>query len=127
PFPVTDATVFFQLAGNKISNNTFSGNGTNTDANAADIVLVGGLFGQRLSTNNCLTGNTLTKTTPPDLATTWDCAKSTTPNPGSDAFNYILSLQSASMARTSVPQPAPPPQPSMPDPCGGVPANPLCP
>jgi nitrous oxidase accessory protein NosD len=127
PFPITDATVFFQLAGNKISNNTFSGNGTNSDPNAADIVLVGGLFGQRQSMNNCLTGNTLTKTTPPDLATTWDCSNSTTPNPGSDAFNYLLALQSASQARTSMPQPAPPAQPTMPDPCSGAPKNPLCP
>ena len=127
PFPVTATTVYFQLSGNKISNNTFSGNATNTDANAADIVLVGGLFGMRQSTNNCLSGNTLTKTTPTDLATTYDCSNSTTPNPGGDALNYLLALQAASQARTSMPQPAPAPQPSMPDPCMGVPANPLCP
>jgi hypothetical protein len=127
PFPVTSSTVYFQLSGNKISNNTFSGNGTNTDANAADIVLVGGLFGMRQSTNNCLSGNTLTKTTPTDLATTWDCSNMTTPNPGGDALNYVLALQAASQARTSMPQPAPGPQPSMPDPCSGVPTNPLCP
>ena len=127
PFPVTSTTVFFQLSGNKISNNTFSGNATNTDPNAADIVLVGGLFGSRQSTNNCLTGNTLAKTTPPDLATTWDCSNATTPSPGGDAFNYILALQSASQARTPVAQPAPPPQTTMPDPCAGVPVNALCP
>ena len=126
PFPVTSSTVYFQLAGNRISNNTFSGNATNTDPNAADIVLVGGLFGSRMSTNNCVTGNTLTRTTPSDLATVNDCSNATTPVPGGDAFNYILTLQAASQARTSMPQAAPPPQPTMPDPCVGVPANPLC-
>jgi hypothetical protein len=127
PFPVVASTVFFQLSGNKIANNMFSGNATNPDAAAADVVLVGGLFGTRQSTNNCLTGNTLTKTTPPDLATTWDCAMASTPNPGADGFNYILQLQSASQARVPVAQPAPPAQTAMPDPCGGVPKNPLCP
>jgi uncharacterized protein DUF1565 len=127
PFPATADTVFFQLSGNKISNNTFSGNATNSDPNAADIVLAGGLFGTRQSVNNCLSGNTVGKTTPSDLATTWDCSNAMTPNPGGDALNYILALQAASQARTSVPQPAPPPQPAMADPCTGVPANPLCP
>ena len=126
PFPATADSVFFQLAGNKISNNMFSGNATNPDPNAADVILVGGLFGTRTSTNNCLSGNTLTKTVPPDLATSFDCSNSTTPNPGGDALNSLLALQSASQARTSVPQPAPPDQPSLPDPCGGIPANPLC-
>jgi hypothetical protein len=127
PFPVTDSTVFFQLAGNKITNNTFSGNATNTDPNAADIVLVGGLFGMRQSTNNCVSGNTLSRTTPADLATTCSCDNAQTPNPGGDALNYLLALQSASQARTPMPQPVPPAQPSMPDPCGDVPSNPLCP
>ncbi len=127
PFPVTEQTVFFQLSGNKISNNTFSGNATNPDPNAADIILVGGLFGSRMSTNNCVTGNTLAKTVPSDLATSFDCGLPTTPVPGGDAFNYVLSLQAASQARTSMPQPAPPPQPTMADPCADVPANPLCP
>jgi len=126
PFPATPATVFFQLSANKISNNTFSANATNTDPSAADIVLAGGLFGAHMSVNNCVSGNTLTKTTPADLATTWDCSQSTTPNPGGDALNYILGLQAASQARTSVAQPAPPSQPTMPSPCGGVPKNPLC-
>jgi len=127
PFPVTDATVFFQLAGNKIANNAFSGNATNPDPNAADIVLVGGLFGMRQSTNNCVSGNTLSRTIPADLATTYSCDNATTPNPGGDALNYVLALQSASQARTSMPQPVPPPQPSMPDACIDVPINPLCP
>jgi len=32
-----------------------------------------------------------------------------------------------SESRHPVGQPAPPPQPTMPDPCAGVPRNPLCP
>src|SRR5439155_21102887 len=53
PFPPTMNTVYFQLAGNRVSRNTFSANGTNPDPNAGDITLVGGLFGQMMSTNNC--------------------------------------------------------------------------
>ena len=126
PFPPTADTVFFQLAGNRISNNTFSGNATNADANAADVVLVGGLFGTMQSTNNCATGNTLTKTVPANLQTAWGCDKTTTPNPGGDALSYVLALQTASQARTSVAQPAPPAQTTMPNPCKDVPTNPLC-
>ena len=59
PYPPTTQTVFFQLSGNQITNNTFSGNGTNPDPSAADIVLVGGTFGSQQSTNNCASGNTL--------------------------------------------------------------------
>jgi hypothetical protein len=57
----------------------------------------------------------------------WGCDKMTTPNPGTAALSYILSLQSASQARMSVPQPVPPSQLSMPSPCNGVPSNALCP
>jgi hypothetical protein len=127
PFPPTADTIYFQLSGNRISNNTFSGNGTNSDANAADIVMVAGLFGARQSVNNCLAGNTLAKTTPASLQTTLGCDNATTPNPGGDAITYVLGLQAASQSRTSVPQPAPPDQPTMPSPCDGVPTNPLCP
>ena len=126
PYPPTSDTVYFQLAGNKISNNTFSGNATNPDPSAADIVLIAGAFGQKLSTNNCASGNTLTRTTPADLQTGWSCDNATTPNPGTAALAYELTLQSASQARTSVVQPAPPSQPTMPNPCDGVPENPLC-
>lgn len=127
PYPPTSSTVFFQLSGNALTNNKFSGNGTNTDPNAADIVLVGGAFGSQQSTNNCASGNTLTKTVPANLEGAWNCSNATTPNPGTDALNYIVALQSASQGRTSVPQPAPPPQTTMPNPCSGLPSNPLCP
>ncbi len=127
PFPPTSSTVYFQLSGNKIANNTFSSNGVgNPDPSAADITLAGGLFGTQMSVNNCATGNTFTKSVPADIEGTWSCRNRTTPNPGVDALTYILALQAASQARTSVPQPAPPAQPTMPNPCKGVPKNPLC-
>ena len=126
PFPATAKTIYFQLSGNKITNNKFSKNATNPDPNAADIVLVGGVFGTMQSVNNCASGNTLTSTNPAMLEGAWGCDKDTTPNPGGAGLNYILTLQSSSQARQSVAQPAPPAQPSMPSPCKGVPSNPLC-
>jgi hypothetical protein len=127
PYPPTAATVFFQLAGNKITNNTFSGNATFPDPSSADIVLVGGMYGMQQSTNNCAAGNTLTSTVPANLEQMWGCNNTTTPNPGGDGLGLVLAMQMASQMRTSVAQPAPSPQPTMPDPCMGVPANPLCP
>jgi len=127
PYPTTAATVYFQLSGNAITNNTFSGNGTNTDPSAADIVLVGGVFGAMQSVNNCASGNTLTKTTPANLEGAWNCSNATTANPGGAALSYALNLQAASQARQPVAQPAPGAQPTMPSPCTGVPSNPLCP
>jgi hypothetical protein len=125
PFPPTPATVYFQLAGNMVTGNRFSNNGVgNPDAHAGDITLLGGLFGD--STNNCFAHNTLATTFPPDLQTGWSCQLNTTPSPGADALGYVLALQTASQGRTSVPQPAPGPQPTMKHPCSGVPANPLC-
>ena len=127
PFPPTPDTVFFQLAGNMIRRNRFLQNGTPADAPySADVTLAGGLLGQQLSVNDCLADNVLVSTYPADLATGWSCRLRTTPNPGAGALGYILQLRAASLARTSVPQPAPGPQPTMPDPCAGVPANPLC-
>jgi hypothetical protein len=127
PYPPTSQTVYFQLSGNALTNNTFSGNATSSDPSAADIVLVGGVFGTQQSTNNCASGNTLSKTVPTNLEGTWNCGNATTPNPGSDALNFVLALQTASQARQQAPQPVPPPQPTMPNPCSGVPSNPLCP
>ncbi len=126
PFPPTVNTVYFQLAGNKVVRNTFSANGSNPDPSAGDITLLGGLFGQMMSTNNCFASNTFATSAPADIEGTWGCQNSTTPNPGGAALGYVLGLQTASQNRTSVPQPAPPAQPSMPHPCRGVPKNPLC-
>jgi hypothetical protein len=127
PYPPTADTVYFQLSGNAVVGNTFADNGSNPDPHAADVVLVGGLFGAQQSVNNCFAKNVWTKTVPDALQDTWGCDKTTTPNPGGDALDYVILLQAQSQGRTSVAQPAPPPQSTMPDPCEGVPANPICP
>jgi hypothetical protein len=129
PFPPTPSTVYFQLSGNKIYRNAFSSNGVgNLDPNpgAGDITLAGGIFGAKQSINNCVSANTFSTSVPANIEGTWGCQNLTTPNPGGAALLYILDLQAASQARTSVPQPAPPAQPTMPSPCKGVPPNPLC-
>ena len=126
PFPPTPSTVFFQLSGNRISGNTFEGNGTPGDPSSTDITLAGGIFGAQQSVNNCVSGNSLTTSSPPNIQDTWSCKNSTTPNPGGDALGFILQKQAESQARVSVPQPVPPPQPTMRNPCKGVPKNPLC-
>ncbi|HYC21143.1 MAG TPA: hypothetical protein VEI94_00495 [Candidatus Bathyarchaeia archaeon] len=126
PFPPTADTVYFQLSGNAIVNNTFSGNGGPATPYNGDITLAGGVFGQKLSVNNCVSNNHPAKSFPADIEGTWGCQNLTTPNPGGDPINWILELQAASQARTSVAQPVPPAQATMPNPCAGVPANPLC-
>ena len=132
PFPPTEQTIYFQLAGNKIANNTFSENGTSALSYAGDVTLQGGLFssGQSQSTNNCVSGNSFTAATyPANIETTWGCQNATTPNPnnGFGSIEYLLQLQAESEARISVPQPVPGSQTTMPEPCKGVPLNPLCP
>jgi hypothetical protein len=124
PFPPTRKTVFFQLSGNRISENKFHVNGKRSGG--ADIGLAGGLFGAKRSVNNCLSGNVFSTSIPADIQTTWGCQHANTPNPGSALLAELLALQSESSHRTSVPQPAPGPQPTMPHPCRAVPRNPLC-
>ena len=126
PFPPTADTVYFQLSGNQIVDNRFAGNGGDASPYSGDITLAGGIFGAMLSVNNCVSGNNPGKTYPANIETQWGCQNETTPNPGGDPLNYILDLQAQSQARTSVPQPVPPPQPTMFQPCAGVPVNPLC-
>jgi hypothetical protein len=86
------------------------------------------------STNNCASGNLFSDLTfPASIEGTWGCQNKTTPNPGGGelAATYLLLLKAeAEFIREISPpvaQPAPPPQPTMPDPCEGVPKNPLCP
>jgi len=121
---------FFQLSGNEIAKNTFSGNGTNPGAFAGDVVLEGGLFPTpetSASVNNCAVGNHFSALTfPTDIEGTWGCRNRTTPNPGAEPFDYVLGLSEQSAVRTQEGQPAPPPQPTMPNPCKGVPKNQLC-
>jgi len=128
PFPPTEQTINFALSGNRISNNTFSGNGTAGGAFAGDITIAGGIFTE--STNNCVSGNSLSAATyPANIEETWGCQNKTTPSPnlGFGLIEYLLELQAVSEGRTPTPQPAPPAQETMPEPCKGVPVNPLCP
>jgi hypothetical protein len=130
PFPPTAQTIFFQNAGNEIADNTLSGNGRRGGAFAGDVALEGGIFG-RASTNDCLSGNSFADAThPANIERTWGCQNKTTPNPGGGLrfVLYLLALQSESENRPAIePVPAPPAQPTMPDPCEDVPVNPLCP
>jgi hypothetical protein len=150
PFPPESnpnvKTLYFQLAGNRISDNQFVNNGYNPNYSGSPLSVFTGdlsllssfaeLFGgpASQSTNNCVSGNSFTGTTfPANIEGTWGCEHKTTPNPGGGegAAGYILTLQGeAEYIRTVSPpigQPVPPAQPTMPNPCEGVPKNPLCP
>jgi hypothetical protein len=142
PFPPTTeqeekekgyGTIFFQLAGNRISGNQFTENGTKGGTFTGDVALMGGFFPFSESTNNCVSSNVLTGATfPAKIQGTWGCQNNTTPQPGGGeaAIGYLQQLPTeAAIARAETPpvgQPAPPPQPTMPNPCEGVPKNPLC-
>jgi hypothetical protein len=78
------------------------------------------------SVDNCFSGNTFTTSIPENIEGMWGCQNATTPNGGSDLFNEVFALIAQSEARHSRGQPPPPPQPTMPRPCKGVPKNPLC-
>jgi len=145
PFPPEAKTIFFQLSGNKISENKFSGNGYNPVGGGGspytgDVSLISGygeLFGGPPSTsvNNCASGNSFADPTfPANIEGVWGCQHSTTPVPGGglEAAEYLLTLQGESkfIKENVLPpqdQPVPPEQPTMPNRCEGVPANPDCP
>jgi len=134
-----EGTLFFQLAGNRVSNNVFSHNGAKGGPFTGDVALMGGfseVFGYppSNSVNNCVSYNLLADATfPAKIQSTWGCQNKTTPSPGGGlpAVEYLVGLQLESNAireaRPPVGQPAPPPQPSMKNPCEDVPKNPLCP
>jgi Protein of unknown function (DUF1565) len=132
PFPPEESTIFFQLAGDKIANNTFSGNGYEGGAFSGDLTMQGGIFGngRSQSTMDCASGNTFADAVyPANIEDTWGCQNATTPPPnnGFAAIEYILELQAISEnVRHPEPQPPAPAQPTMPNPCQGVPVNPLC-
>jgi hypothetical protein len=130
PFPIQENTIFFEFAGNRVSNNTFANNGFGGGTYAGDITYEGGFFGKE-STMDCVLGNTTPDATfPVGLSTTWSCANATTPNPelpGETGVEYLLEKQAISQGRTPAGQPEPGPQETMPNPCVGVPVNPLCP
>jgi len=126
-------TIPFQNAGNKIAENTFSGNGSLDREFTGDVAFEGGVFGTKTSTDNCLSGNSFADATfPADIEGTWGCQNKTTPNAGGGFgfVSYLLELQAESEHRPTIePVGAPPPQPTMTEKevCEGVPVNPLCP
>lgn len=134
-----EGTIFFQLAGNRISNNVFAHNGYRGGAFTGDVTLAGGfseIFGypESHSVNNCVSGNLFTAATfPAKIEGAWGCQNNTTPSPGGGlaAVGYLTTLpREAAEERIKTPpvgQPAPAPQPTMPNPCEGAPKNPLCP
>jgi hypothetical protein len=136
--PPPTGLFFFQLAGNKISNNQFLRDGHHGSLFSGDVTLASGAIEaitegllESQSKNNCLSGNSFGDGTfPRGIQGTWGCQNETTPNPGGllqGVYQYIENAQKeAAEKRKPVGQPVPPPQPTMPNPCAGVPTNPLC-
>ncbi|MFI4985010.1 MAG: hypothetical protein ACHQAV_03365 [Solirubrobacterales bacterium] len=139
-----EGTLFFQLAGNRISSNVFAHNGYRGGAFTGDVTLMGGFselfqypgspYPESHSVNNCVSGNLLTDATfPAKIQGTWGCQNNTTPSPGGGeaAVGYLIGNPTEAAKERAlhppVGQPAPPPQPTMPNPCKDVPRNPLCP
>jgi hypothetical protein len=134
-----EGTLFFQLAGNRVSNNVFALNGRKGAPFTGDLTYAGGFsevfaYPESHSTNNCASDNLFTDATfPAKIQGTWGCQNKTTPSPGGGlpAVEYLVGLQLESAAiREKTPpigQPAPPAQATMPNPCKGAPKNPLCP
>ena len=133
PFPPQEDTIFFQLAGNRISSNVFIHNGYRGGAFTGDVSLMGGFFPFSESTNNCVSSNVFTGATfPAKIQGAFGCQNATTPQPGGgeEAIGYLVRLPTEAaegrIVNPPVGQPAPPPQPTMPNPCNDVPRNPLC-
>lgn len=135
-----EGTWFFQFAGDKLSENTFLNNGYRGGwPFTGDIAMLGGFselfpgtrYPESHSVDNCASGNIMPDATfPPKLEGTWGCQNKQTPNPGGGelAVDYLVVLpQEAPSPAERSPQPAPPAQPTMPNPCKAVPTNPLCP
>jgi hypothetical protein len=129
-------SIFFQLAGNRISKNVFLHNGYFGGPFTGDVTLASGaneifLGTESQSKNNCVSGNVFTGATfPAKIQGTWGCQNETTPNPGGApaVYEYIgAAAEEAAILRKPTPQPAPGPQQTMPNPCQGAPKNPLCP
>jgi hypothetical protein len=135
-------TFFFQFSGNRMSNNQFSNNGNNPDFSESplrvftgDAAWLSGLAEQlggppQESVNDCASGNSFKDTTfPTNIEGEWGCQHNTTPNPGGGAggLQYVFTLIKEEQAlRHPENQAAPPNQTTMPNPCEGVPKNPLC-
>jgi hypothetical protein len=129
-------SIFFQLTGNRISNNQFVRNGhAHGGPFTGDVTLGSGaneIFRgvASESTNNCLRGNSFGDGTfPKGIQGTWGCQNNTTPNPGGapGIYECISAVpEEAAKLRKETGRPEPAPQPTMPNPCEGVPKNPLC-
>jgi hypothetical protein len=127
PYPPEEDTIFFGFSGVKVADNTFEGNGGSGGPYARDIMFQGGFFTP--SPNDCAIGNTTPDgTQPADLEGEWSCNNTTTPSPngGEGALGWVEQLSYESSQQPGEPQPAPGPQETMPNPCEGVPTNPLC-
>jgi hypothetical protein len=111
------------------------------------------LFGVPLvtshSVNNCASGNVdslgVLTSFPANIQGEWSCQHNETPLPGygkigpgvefpgigivplPESVEYLLAVKAESEARKPEDQKAPKPQETMPNPCEGVPKNPLCP
>jgi hypothetical protein len=117
PWPIR-----FQLSGNRFEGNNIRGS-------RLGLVLEGGLFGSRRSVNNCFAANHYARSLPADLAP-FDCTHTTTPNPSARASRRVIrivaGLNRRLLTHRARPQPAAPPQATMPAPCRGAPPSPLC-
>ena len=135
-----EGTIFFQLAGNRISSNVFVHNGSRGGAFTGDVTLAGGfseIFGhpESHSVNNCVSGNASDQRhLPGEHRRNLGLSEQNHAESRAvvlRAVEYLVGLQlEAAAIREAVPpvgQPAPPPQPTMTNPCTGVPKNPLCP
>jgi hypothetical protein len=103
-----------------------------------DIALMGGFsevaqslgwrYHESHSVDNCVSGNTMSGATfPEQIETTWGCQNKQTPRPGGAlaAIEYLVDLPlEAPSPEEREGQPAPPPQPRMPNPCKEVPTTP---
>ena len=96
-----EGTIFFQLAGNRISGNSFAHNGAPGKAFTGDVTLAGGFseifnYPESHSVNNCVSANLLSDATfPAKIQGTWGCQNKTTPSPGGGlpAVEYLVGLQ----------------------------------
>ncbi|MFL6238951.1 MAG: hypothetical protein ACJ735_05595 [Actinomycetes bacterium] len=145
PIAGEDAVCYYQAFGNAVVDNTFTNNGFFGNPTNGDI----GLLALPHNPGNCAEGNTNTdgtvSTDPPTFNSNplYACADPIGPNGGDVTLQTIEALCATALLfqcpqvedppvinypqTTGVTLHMPPAQPTMPDPCAGVPANPWCP
>jgi hypothetical protein len=136
PPPSPHPLCYYQAFGNVVSGNSFQNNGSFGNPTNGDIAL----FAQMHNPGNCFSSNT----DPRGLSSDPLAIQSSPYNPCGQANGntdaavigqLVCALRLGGCPPgTKYPQPAqsfkltmPPPQPTMPNPCAGVPANPWCP